>query len=152
MTTISYLENQKKSYQQKISTEQSKIRSWQKSLDSLNKFKSTVQRSQKNFSSENGVKKQALAEAMDVRTNCITAQKYCAGMNDLFNGVGSKIILIAFPGFLAMISSKQKAYSDSITASNGRINTYNSKIVDIDRRIRMAKIAEQQAKTESGGK
>lgn len=151
MSVISELEAKKRTYQTKISCAQGKIKSCEKSHQSLSKFKTAVESSQGDFHTVNSSKTNILSDVEEVKTNSIIAQCYHSGMKNIFSGIGSKIIAVVYTVLLGSISVKLRSYSNSITDYDDDIMYYQRKIREIDRQIEDAKKAEELAKQMSGG-
>lgn len=119
--------------------------------ESLSNFKTTVSQAQENFHAINSNKSSILSEVANVKQNSITAQKYHSGMQNIFSGIGSKIIGVVYTALLGSISIKLRSYANYVNNYEDDIALYDRKIAEIDRQIESARKAEELAKLALGG-
>lgn len=106
MSKISRLENEISGYRSKIQELESEIRKNEQNYDSLQVFKGKVEASHEEFENVNGAKKNSLNDLEEIKKNSVIAQRYQAGMNHVLNGIGSKMVAVAYLGILFQISAK----------------------------------------------
>lgn len=123
----------------------------ERAYESLSAFKTTVSQSQEDFHSINTNKSSILSDVANVKKNSITAQRYYTGMQNIFSGIGSKIIGVVYSVLIGSISAKLRSYSNSVNNYEDDIALYDRKIAEIDRQIEAAEKAEELAKLAMGG-
>lgn len=129
------LESQKNSYSSNVGTLEAKLKQLKESYESLRVFKGVVERSGSDFNSANREYRKILTELDVVQKNSITVQRYQEGMNGIFNGVGNKIVLIAYAGLLSKISKKMNEYGESIKQCEEEISKNQKIISELDIKI-----------------
>lgn len=147
--SVAALESQVWSYQQKIAAAELQIRKCERNYESLCAFKGIVERSQEDFNSVNNKKQSILAEVDAVKKNSFTAQRYSAGMSKVLSGIGSKIVAIAYAGFLYLIKNKLSSYVSAVSSYENQIEGYNKIISNLERQIEIEE-AEELAKATGG--
>ena len=90
-----------------------------------------------------------MAEVDAVKKNSLTAQRYSAGMSKVLNGIGSKIVAIAYAGFLYIIKNKLNSYVNAVSSYENQIAGYNKIITNLNKQIEAEK-SEELAKAEGG--
>lgn len=149
MSAISILQSTKAWYEGKVSKAQEKINEYEKDYESLGLFKSAVETAQAEFHEVHSGKSNALADVAAVKKNSVTAQKYHAGMSEIFSGVGTKVVARVYSVMLDWIRSKRSDYVDKINDKEDDIERYKGKIRDLEARIREEQEKERLA--QSGG-
>ena len=147
--SLSVMELQVRSYQQKITNAEAQTKKCERNYESLRAFKGIVERSQEDFNSVNSKKQSILAEVDAVKKNSLTAQRYSAGMSKVLNGIGSKIVAIAYAGFLYIIKNKLNSYVSAVSSYENQIAGYNKIITNLNKQIEAEK-SEELAKAEGG--
>ena len=146
MSIIPELQRKRQAFVNRSLENKQQIQNFERSYESLRNFKGTVERSQDDFHSVNSKKSEILAEVEDVMKNSKTAQRYDAGMKNVFTGVGSKIVGYAYSVFLANISARLRKYEREINTCDNDIAYCSRKINEIDRDISAAMAAEEAEK------
>jgi hypothetical protein len=143
---ITLLETQKLFCQTKITDIRAKMSKAENAYESLRLFKPVVEKSQGNFNTINSKKGTILDDVKAVK-NCRTATKYYEGMKSVLNGIGAKIVGIAYVTVLLSIGSKLQSYLNTINGCDADIKSYEREIVKIDAKIK----AEKEKEAASGG-
>lgn len=86
----------------------------ERAYESLSNFKTTVSHAQEDFYAINSNKSSILSEVANIKENSITAQRYYSGMQNIFSGIGSKIIGVVYSVLLGSISVKLKSYANTV--------------------------------------
>ena len=110
-----------------------------------------VLQSQEEFHTINSHKAGMLSGVEEVKENSITAQRYFAGMQNIFYGIGAKSIAAIYTALLTTISAKLKSYENAVNDYEEEIFFCNIKIAELDIQIEIAKTAEKLAKFFMGG-
>lgn len=151
MSIIPALQFQRQNYENRINNARNQIKSCERAYESLSVFKTIVLRSQEDFYTINSNKLSILSDLENIKTNSLTVQRYYSGMQNIFTGIGTKVVGVVYTVLLSYISARLRNYSDSIINYENDINFYEKRIVDIDRQIKAARKAEELAKLTSGG-
>lgn len=138
-----YINQREQDYQQRTQCEQA--------YESLCSFKTMVLQSQEEFHTINSHKAGMLSGVEEVKENSITAQRYFAGMQNIFYGIGAKSIAAIYTVLLTTISAKLKSYENAVNDYGEEIFFCNIKIAELDIQIEIAKTAEKLAKFFMGG-
>lgn len=151
VSVIPTLQNRRQTYVNKIANARNQITRCERAHDTLSAFKTTVTRSQEDFHSINSNKTNVLSGVESVKRNSITAQRYHTGMQNIFSGIGSRIIGVVYTVLLGSISVKLRSYTNSVIEYENDIADYERRIAEIDRQIEAARQAEELAKLAMGG-
>ncbi len=135
-SVISVLQRKRQEYVNRIVNNRNKIRSCERSHESLSDFKAIVERSQEDFYEVNSGKSVILSEVDLIKQNSRIAQNYYTGMQNIFNGIGSKIIGVVYSVLLSTISIRLKNYVNTVNDCDDDIAYYERKIRDIDLQIK----------------
>lgn len=135
MKEIRQLEVKISGYQEKIQELESEIRKQEQNYETLRLFKGKVETSHGEFYDINNWRKNALAGVQAVETNSITAQRYHAGMNDILNGIASRIIERVYPALLFEISVKMQGYINVIEERENEISRYRNLIGNLEEEL-----------------
>lgn len=144
MSKISRLENEISGYRSKIQELESEIRKNEQNYDSLQVFKGKVEASHEEFENVNGAKKNSLNDLEEIKKNSVIVQRYQAGMSHVLNGIGSKMVAVAYLGILFQISAKMREYINNIQHCEEEIRKYRNSITNLNIEIQDARNEERQ--------
>lgn len=151
VSVIPTLQSKRQNYVNKKNNACNQIKKCERAYESLSNFKTTVSQAQEDFHAINSNKSSILSEVANVKKNSITAQRYYSGMQNIFSGIGSKIIGVVYSVLLGSISAKLRSYANAVNDYEDDIAVYDRKIAEIDRQIETARKAEELAKLALGG-
>lgn len=120
-----------------INAYQAQLNSTNESLESLQRFKTVIERSQSDYHSCMSAKKSALGqvEPYCVNTKCNT--KYKEGMSTRLNGIGAVSVSVTYVAFLAAINVKIGLYRARISSLNSMIQNCNNTIRNLQEQQRL---------------
>jgi len=148
---IAELKIRRKKYVDKIYSTQNQIKKYERAHETLCTFKATVLQSQEDFNAINTNNIGFLTDIKNVKENNITVQRYHAGMKNIFSGVASGIIGVAYVVLIGTINLKLRNYMNDVDDYENNIVSYKNKISDLDRQISDEQKAEKLAKMMAGG-
>lgn len=102
--------------------------------DSLEQFQISLGRVQSNFGSSNSHMAAKLADLGTMSDRCVSAERYVEGMNNTLDGVGGRVVGVAFTGLGVMVRVRLLWYE-------GQIDLCDLKIREVEARIRQLRIA-----------
>ena len=124
MSYLDYLWGQYWWYDEQHGAAEERYDKYTEEHESLTKFKKSVETAQAEFEGVNSSKSGALSKVNDVKKNSITAQRYYTGMNNIFSGVGTKVVARVYAVMLEWISKKLTDYTEKISEADSDRQRY----------------------------
>ena len=138
-TNIIELEAQRAAYVAKKIAADKKLKKLEDAYDSLLRFKRDVSRSQDEFASLKNSKNNILSIVEQASQNCKTAKRYHTGMQNILEGIGTKVVGATYRALLVAIQLKQHKTMEDIDEQEASISRYERKINELDVKIAEAR-------------
>ena len=145
VSEITYYQRQISMSYGQIGDLQGELRRYRNLYDTLRGFQNIVQNSQNNFNSVHNSQKGILKEIDLIKAHNKAASAYYHGMSNILNGIGSKIVILAYSGLLRQVGKLLIQYSNKITECNNEIRSCQRRISNFENEIQEARKLEREA-------
>lgn len=151
ISAIPALQNKRQDYVNKATHARNQIVRCERAHETLSTFKTVVIQGQEDFHSINSSKSSILSDVESVKQNSIIAQRYHAGMSNVFSGIGNRIIGLVYSALIGAISARLQSYVTAVGDYEDDVEFYERKIREIDSQIEEMRKAEGLANQIVGG-
>ncbi len=125
---MTYLSLQISQYEASIVCFRQSLARYEALYDSLRSFRSLVVDAKEAFADGNTKKLATIASLSAAVSNCVTAERYTAGMEKVLNKVGVAAVAAAFSALVSSVDIKLKEYSNMISSLEWKIQSLQSAV------------------------
>lgn len=145
MSASSAIRSQIRKKQQELNDLRKELQDLEDAQDSLEMFQRSLGNVRSDFHSASSSQSNSLESLQSISARCLSAQQYADGMHGTLNGVGSKIVGVAFVGLGAMVSARLIWYNGQITLCKTNIRLAEQAIRTLQAALAAALAAEAAA-------
>lgn len=127
---------------------QDELKDLENARESLELFQRSLGNIRSDFHAASSGQSSSLQSLQSISDRCQSAQVYTEGMDDTLNGVGSKIVGVAFAGLSTMVAARLVWYEGQISWCKAKIKLVNQEINSLQAALAAALAAEAAEKAE----
>lgn len=139
---IGAIQQQIKALKKRLKQLQKRLQELEDAYSSICLFSGSVERAFGDFNDVNGEKKNALMALDPLARRCESAREYQDGMGDTLDGIGTKIVGVAFVGLSGMVKARKLWYEGEIAWHKLEIGVVKQKIRELEELLAILMAAE----------